>query len=103
MSIDDFGTGYSSISRLRLLPVDAIKIDRTFVVAATAGEQALLEVIVRAAHAAGLTAVGEGVETEAQLRALTELGCDSAQGFLLSRPLDGDQLAAHRPLTLRAS
>jgi diguanylate cyclase (GGDEF)-like protein len=103
VSIDDFGTGYSSISRLRLLPVDAIKIDRTFVSAATAGEQALLEVIVRAAHAAGLTAVGEGVETEAQLETLTELGCDSAQGFWLSTPLDGDELATHLPLTMRAS
>ena len=102
VSIDDFGTGYSSISRLRLLPVDAIKIDRTFVTAESASERALLEVIVRAAHAAGLAAVGEGVETEAQLRALTELGCDSAQGFWFSTPLDSDQLTNHSPLTLRA-
>jgi diguanylate cyclase (GGDEF)-like protein len=89
-SIDDFGTGYSSLASLQRLPVDELKIDRAFVheLAATLGNDS---VIVRSTidlgHAMGLKVVAEGVEDESTLRMLRTLGCDLAQGYLLSRPL----------------
>ena len=94
VEIDDFGTGYSSLAYLQKLPVDSVKIDRSFV-------SSLLELdhtsaIVRAAielsHALGLDAVAEGVETEAVLQALKEMGCDAAQGYLISRPMPGPEV-----------
>ena len=85
--IDDFGTGYSSLGYLRRLPVDELKIDRSFVVALAAGQD---DVIVRStidlAHNLGLTVVAEGVENEAVLDHLRVLGCDAAQGTFVSRP-----------------
>ena len=89
-AIDDFGTGYSSLASLQRLPVDELKIDRAFVheLAATSGNDS---VIVRSTidlgHAMGLKVVAEGVEDESTLRMLRTLGCDLAQGYLLSRPL----------------
>ncbi len=90
LAIDDFGTGYSSLAQLHQLPVDMLKIDRRFVEqAGLASELApLLKAIVQMGHALGLEVVAEGVETESQARALAELGCDRAQGFLFAHPLE---------------
>lgn len=89
LSMDDFGTGYSSLSYLRDLPVDVVKIDRSFVggVARTDEEWALVTAIVRLAQSLGKRTLGEGVETPAQLAHLRALGCDYAQGYLFGRPL----------------
>jgi diguanylate cyclase (GGDEF)-like protein len=96
LSIDDFGTGYSSLSYLRRLPLDALKIDRTFVQSLIDNEQD--QIIVRStiglAQNLGLKVIAEGVEDAAALRHLAELGCDQAQGYLISRPLPAEQLGA---------
>ena len=87
--IDDFGTGYSSLSHLRHLPIEAIKIDQSFVRAALVNQadRDITEAIVALAKRLRLKIVAEGVETEAQARWLREIGCDVAQGFLYARPL----------------
>jgi diguanylate cyclase (GGDEF)-like protein len=88
-AIDDFGTGHSSLARLRRLPIDQLKIDRSFVEdLADPGGAVLVSAIIALARGAGLVAVAEGVETDAQLQQLRELGCDQAQGFLFARPAD---------------
>ena len=88
IALDDFGTGYSSLSYLQNLPIDSLKIDRTFLVEAEDRLEgaAVLRCVVELAHALGLRVVGEGVETAAQLDLLNSLGCDEIQGFLLGRP-----------------
>ena len=88
ISIDDFGTGYSSLAYLRTLPLDELKIDRSFVtpVAEDASAAAIVSSVVSLGHALGLLVVAEGVETAAQLTTLRDLGCDLAQGFYLARP-----------------
>ncbi len=94
VGIDDFGTGYSMFSRLRDLPIDRLKIDRSFVldVAHDDDTAAIVASTVAMGHALGLTLVAEGVETEAALCRLADLGCDSAQGFYISPPLPADEL-----------
>jgi diguanylate cyclase (GGDEF)-like protein/PAS domain S-box-containing protein len=89
IAIDDFGTGFSSLSYLSRLPVDSLKIDRSFVNDMTASSQglALVSTIISLAHALKLTVVAEGVETEEQSRLLRLLNCDEMQGFLYSKPL----------------
>lgn len=89
IAIDDFGTGFSSLSYLSRLPVDALKIDRSFVVDMTAGPQglALVSTIINLAHSLHLKVVAEGVENEEQSRLLRLLGCDQWQGYLCSPPL----------------
>jgi diguanylate cyclase (GGDEF)-like protein len=89
LNIDDFGTGYSSLSYLQSFPVDALKIDRSFVAAMYgAGNRIeIVKAIVRLAHSLGMKVVAEGVETEEQLAALKEFRCNSAQGFLFGRRL----------------
>jgi diguanylate cyclase (GGDEF)-like protein len=104
--IDDFGTGYSSLSYLRRLPVDALKIDRTFVAGLGAGVD---EVIVRStidlAHNLGLTVVAEGVETESVRARLLAMGCDAVQGTLISAPVRApamrDWIARAQALNIR--
>ncbi len=97
IAIDDFGTGYSSLARLGDLPVDVIKIDRSFVQdLGTARGEAVLSSIVTLAHALDADVVAEGVETLEQLRALSVLGVDSASGFLLARPA----VPEHLPMAL---
>jgi diguanylate cyclase (GGDEF)-like protein len=93
--LDDFGTGYSSLGYLHTLPLDAIKIDRSFVMGMDAGPTHLQLVhTVRAlARNIGVLAVAEGVETDAQLRTLRTLGCESAQGYLFSKPIGSDGIA----------
>ena len=89
VAIDDFGTGFSSLSYLSKLPVDTLKIDRSFVVDMTVGAEglALVQTIISLAHSLKLNVVAEGVETEEQSRLLRLLGCDEMQGFLFSKPL----------------
>jgi predicted signal transduction protein with EAL and GGDEF domain len=94
LSIDDFGTGYSSMAYLRRLPVDELKIDRSFVLGMTTTSQDL--VLVRTAidlgHNLGLTVVAEGVEGADHVDALRELGCDIAQGYHYARPMDAERM-----------
>jgi EAL domain-containing protein (putative c-di-GMP-specific phosphodiesterase class I) len=96
LALDDFGTGYSSLSYLRSLPIDILKIDKTFVdgVKATGRELALVEGIVRIAEAFELDVIAEGVETERQRAALAAAGCGFGQGYLFSRPIDLPEAAA---------
>ena len=96
VAIDDFGTGYSSLHRLAVLPVDVLKVDRSFVQGLGGGqrEAALIDGVLALAAGVGLVAVAEGVETEAQRAALLERGCRVAQGFLLGRPMTEAELIA---------
>jgi len=96
LSIDDFGTGYSSLSYLKTLPVDSIKIDSSFVrdIHTDANDEAIIKAILAMAHSLRLSVVAEGVETEAQFRALKELGCDEYQGFHSSPAMPPAEFAA---------
>ncbi len=87
IAIDDFGTGYSSFSRVQNLMVDRIKIDKSFIDAVQGESKPLIEAMIKMARAKGLKTTAEGVETVEQSDALVALGCDSLQGFLISRPL----------------
>jgi EAL domain-containing protein (putative c-di-GMP-specific phosphodiesterase class I) len=89
IAIDDFGTGFSSLSYLSKLPVDTLKIDRSFIDELVAGEggQTLVSVIINLAHALKLNVVAEGVETKQQLHLLRRLNCDEMQGFLFGKPV----------------
>ncbi|GAB3706397.1 EAL domain-containing protein [Amycolatopsis oliviviridis] len=94
LAIDDFGTGYSSLAQLQRLPLDTLKIDRTFVtgIAESRDAAAIVKSIIAMAHAVDLIVVAEGVEDEEQLAVLRELRCDQAQGFHLGRPAPPDEL-----------
>ena len=89
LSIDDFGTGHSSLSYLQRLPADTLKIDQSFIrdIKNAGDRPPLVESIIKMAHALSMETVAEGVETLGQLEALTAMGCDVLQGFLLSRPV----------------
>lgn len=88
VGIDDFGTGYSSLGYLQRLPLDFVKIDRTFTSQLTTSDRALatVEAITTLAHAHNLTVTAKGVEIQSQLDTVIELGCDYAQGYLTGRP-----------------
>ncbi len=96
ISVDDFGTGYSSLGRLVELPIQELKIDRSFVMdmGGDGPGAAIVRSTIDLGHHLGLEVVAEGVETEEQLRELRTLGCDGAQGFHLLRPLPPDEVAA---------
>jgi EAL domain-containing protein (putative c-di-GMP-specific phosphodiesterase class I) len=96
LSIDDFGTGHSSLSYLRQLNAKQLKIDRSFVndLESSDDARAIVDAVVRLAHALGLRVVAEGVETKAQRDVLLRLGCDELQGYLFSRPLPAESLLA---------
>jgi len=95
IAIDDFGTGYASFAYLRRVPVDILKVDRSFVTASSYDTQArgLLEAMIGIGHTLSLTTIGEGIEQPDQLAMLEDIGCDLAQGYLLSRPLAAEDAA----------
>ena len=95
IAIDDFGTGYSSLNYLKQLPIDVLKIDRTFVDGLPEAEQdgQITRAIIAMSHSLNLSVIAEGVETQAQLDFLREYGCDEVQGFFLGRPMTAEQLA----------
>ncbi|MDP9259438.1 MAG: EAL domain-containing protein [Actinomycetota bacterium] len=95
IAIDDFGTGFSSLGQLRRFPIDMIKVDRSFIQGAAHDprDAAITANVVSLAHALGLVAMAEGIESEAQLASLRELGCDLAQGFLFARAVPPAELA----------
>ena len=94
LSIDDFGTGYSSLSYLRKLPVDELKIDRSFVMEVTnhADSRAIVSTIIYLAKSLNLLTVAEGIEEETELSFLKEQGCQQFQGFLFSQAIPEDEL-----------
>ena len=103
LAIDDFGTGYSSLARLRYMPVDILKIDRSFVRELDRDDQnaSMVSAMVALASNLGMTPLAEGIETEAEWRALVERGCEHGQGFFFSRPVPADQIVAiHRRASL---
>jgi EAL domain-containing protein (putative c-di-GMP-specific phosphodiesterase class I) len=89
VSVDDFGAGHASLTYLKQLPLDALKIDKSFVceLAINASDRAIVRSTIELGHELGLTVVAEGVEDQASWETLALLGCDLAQGFYLSRPL----------------
>jgi len=116
LSIDDYGTGHSSLSYLNRLPVDTLKIDRSFVAAMddTPHNATIVRSTIDLGRNLGLRVLAEGVETEATCQRLTQLGCDYAQGFWLARPQPADtllaavaalehRLAASTPLAVRSA
>jgi diguanylate cyclase (GGDEF)-like protein len=108
VAIDDFGTGYASLSHLQRVPVDVLKIDRSFIAGLDRGEEAreILAAILGVGRALSLDVIAEGVESGPQLETITALGCPMAQGFLLGRPVGADEIAqllSLRPMRARSA
>jgi EAL domain-containing protein (putative c-di-GMP-specific phosphodiesterase class I) len=93
LTIDDYGTGYSSLSYLQRLPVDAIKIDQSFVTDMLRNKDSatIVHSTIELAHNLNLTVIAEGVEDHSTFQRLADLGCDMAQGFCISRPIPAEQ------------
>jgi diguanylate cyclase (GGDEF)-like protein/PAS domain S-box-containing protein len=104
IAMDDFGTGYSSLGRLQELPLDKVKIDRSFVAMIKTGQEQLpfFATMISAAHALGLKVTAEGIETPAQAKYLMERGCDSLQGYLFAKPAPASDLAGTMESALNA-
>ena len=96
LTIDDFGTGYSSLNYLKQFPIDSMKIDRCFVreMETNSSDEAIVRAVIAMSHGMNMTVIAEGVEKKEHLDHLTALGCDYAQGFYISQPLDIDALKA---------
>ncbi|HAR33704.1 MAG TPA: hypothetical protein DCR95_06350 [Desulfobacter sp.] len=96
VSVDDFGTGYSSLSRLRDMPIDCLKIDRSFLLGIESGinDQSIIEPIVSMAKGMDIRVIAEGIDNDRQLDFLVNKGCTEAQGFLFSRPLSSQAIEA---------
>jgi EAL domain-containing protein (putative c-di-GMP-specific phosphodiesterase class I) len=109
LAIDDFGTGYSSLSQLKRFPIDALKIDRSFIkgIPTDKDDMAITEAILALGKTLGVTIVAEGVETDAQQSFLRRHACHEMQGFYFSRPIPPDQFArffhAHATHTAHAA
>ena len=107
VALDDFGTGYSSLACLHQLPVDVVKIDRSFVsqVESSRHHRVLIEATILVASSLGMGTVAEGIETEGQAKELARLGCDKGQGYLFAKPLSADEatrwLCARLPAAAR--
>jgi EAL domain-containing protein (putative c-di-GMP-specific phosphodiesterase class I) len=104
IAIDDFGTGVSSLGQLRRFPVDLIKVDKSFVqgVERDQKDAAIATNVVNLAHALGLPAIAEGIETDRQLESMIEFGCDLAQGYLFARPAPAEDVASMLRVLTRA-
>ena len=94
IAVDDYGTGYSSLSQLKRLPVQELKIDKSFILKLDhdSEDRIIVRSTIELAHSLGLSVVAEGVETEASRRLLATMGCDVLQGYLISRPMPSDQI-----------
>ena len=94
LAVDDFGTGYSSLTYLKKFPIDELKIDRSFIngLGSDSGDSAIVASCIDLAHAVGILAVAEGVETSVQVQTLKAMGCDLAQGYHFARPLPAPAL-----------
>ena len=94
IAIDDFGTGFSSLNYLKQLPVDRLKIDRSFVNQLQPGEEqkSIANMVIQLGHTLQLEVIAEGVETQEQASQLSTLGCDEVQGFLYGKPMTSDAL-----------
>jgi EAL domain-containing protein (putative c-di-GMP-specific phosphodiesterase class I) len=105
VALDDFGTGYASLSHLQRIPADILKIDRSFVAALEEGGQSaeLLQAILGVARSLSLRVVVEGIETDEQLGAVSSMGCEMAQGFLLGRPTPAEVIDGLLGLTAEGS
>ena len=97
ISLDDFGTGFSSLSYLKKLPIDTLKIDKSFIdtVLTDNSTQVITESILNMVKALGFESIAEGVEEEQQYHYLRSVGCDVIQGYLFGKPLPADELASH--------
>ena len=93
-SIDDFGTGYCGLSYLNRLPIDTLKIDRSFITELSGGSDTIVTAVIALGHSLGLKVIAEGVETADQLAYLASRGCDEMQGYLFSKPIPADEFAA---------
>jgi EAL domain-containing protein (putative c-di-GMP-specific phosphodiesterase class I) len=96
ISVDDFGVGYSSLSQLHRFPIDALKIDRSFLqrIGGEERDAEIIRTIVTLGHNLGLTVTAEGIEAPLQLERLRGLGCESGQGYLFAKPLSVEQVEA---------
>jgi EAL domain-containing protein (putative c-di-GMP-specific phosphodiesterase class I) len=97
LSVDDFGTGYSSLAYLKLLPIDTLKIDRSFVIGIgdSRGDESIIRAVIGMAQSLNLHTVAEGVETELQRVFLQKEGCEQMQGYLFGKPMAAIAFAEH--------